>query len=224
MFWVFDHQTPSLRQPSQGWSNPDLCPSGPHLHGSPLRIQSHLESFSASLMFLMALLHSWPFTPRNLRVRCSDWNSTSTGSSLRSYTSLAYLALMRLLASSIWSSQGTVSSTRITCFVDSDVMCVNTTSGRSEVAEMCSGNLGCRPRSTRSFSPALTKVMDCLGLCCCLSASALRTRSWRQCSLNTFGQCGQHKCQTSALSSVVCQQTRKEVSSSDAEVSPYNRL
>lgn len=87
-----------------------------------------------------------------------------------------------------------------TYFVDSDV---NIMSGWSAVAEMCSGNLSCLPRSTWSFqsravvrspleefgcccafSPALTKVMDCLVVCWYLllvvamltvSARALRT-------------------------------------------------
>lgn len=121
VFRVFNLHTPSPGWSSQGWSVPPLCPSGALLYGSPLQIHSHLEAFSAaSRVFLMVLLDCSPFTQRSLRVRTSEWptkprHPTSTGSQwafqllLRhSVMSSAYLALFRLLASSIRSSQGTV--------------------------------------------------------------------------------------------------------------------
>lgn len=96
----------------------------------------------------------------------------------QSTTNSVYFALFCSLASPSRSSQGKVSSSRTTCFVDADV---NTMSGWSGVAVMCSGNLSCLLRSTCScqslevarsppeevdlgctFSPALTKVIEYL--------------------------------------------------------------
>ncbi len=93
-----------------------------------------------------------------------------------SFTSSMYLDLFLSLASSIRSSQGTVSSKRMICLEASEI---STMSGLSDVIATVSGNLSCLPRSTfRSqscadvsmpeevvlidvvtFSQTLTKVM-----------------------------------------------------------------
>ncbi len=94
-----------------------------------------------------------------------------------SLTSSSYLASFLSKASSRRSSQGTVSSNRTTCLVDSDK---RTTSGLKVVVTMWLGNLSCCSRSTNSCqslavarmpvdvfaaglgcSPALMKVMAC---------------------------------------------------------------
>ncbi len=95
-----------------------------------------------------------------------------------SLTSPSYLASFLSKASSRRSSQGTVSSNRTTCLVDSDK---RTMSGLKVVVTMWLGNLSCCSRSTNSCqslavarmpadvfaaglgcSPALIKVMACL--------------------------------------------------------------
>ncbi len=58
-----------------------------------------------------------------------------------------YLALFRSNVSSIWSSQGTVNSSRTTRLYDSEN---KTMSGLSVVMAMVSVNLSCLPRSTFS--------------------------------------------------------------------------
>ena len=122
-----------------------------------------------------------------------------------SSTKLPYLARFLSFASSMRSSQGTVSSSRTTCFVESEN---RTMSGLRVVSTMCSGNLSCFPRSAficqsdavpRSpaaplglglgFSPARMKAIACLAgrrglfwvmLVKVVSAIAFSTWSWRQ--------------------------------------------
>ncbi len=158
-------------------------------------IHSHLDAFSAaSMMFLMALFLCSPLIPKSLRALHNDWPAnprqpTSMGRQrvfhplLRhSPLNSLYLALFRSNASSIWSSQGTVSSCRTTCLDDSEN---RTRSGLSEAVAMVSGNLSCLPRSTFScqsravarsppaefllpggVSPALTNVITrCVPKC-----------------------------------------------------------
>ena len=185
-------------------------------HGSPLLIHSRLDAFlAASVVFLVSFFLCSPLIPNNLRALQSDrpanpQHPTSMGlhrviHPLRRHSpaNSSYLALFLSNASSIRSSQGTVNSSSITCLVDSDM---RTKSGLSVVTVMVSGNLSCLPRSTfrcqslavvRSppvwlgrccdFSPALTKVMECLAGCCCLlseipeqmvSAITFSTWSW----------------------------------------------
>lgn len=95
-----------------------------------------------------------------------------------SSTKLAHLAHFLSLASSLRSSQGTVSCSRTICFKESEN---RTLSGLRVVSAMCSGNLSCFPRSAficqsgvvpRSptvplgwglgFSPALMKAIACI--------------------------------------------------------------
>ncbi|KAM4584753.1 complement C3-like [Odontesthes bonariensis] len=123
----------------------------------------------------------------------------------QSSTSSACFSLFLPLASSILSSQGTVSSSMMTCLEDSDC---STMSGLRRVSMMFSGNLSCFPKSTLScqslavpripawafgwgggFSPAFTNGILSLSGCKCLlwsmaqwmdSATAFSTWSWRQ--------------------------------------------
>lgn len=124
------------------------CPSIVLHHGALLH--SHLDSFSTvSIMFLVALLSCNPLTPKRLWVRCRDcpakpMHHTTVGSQwafhpclLHFSTSLRYLAFLGSWASSIWSSQGTVSSTINTCLEQLDA---KIKSGLSVVLAMCSGN------------------------------------------------------------------------------------
>lgn len=100
-----------------------------------------------------------------------------------------YFSRLRSLASSTWSSQGTVGSKKRSCFEEADV---STTSGLKEVGVTRSGNLSGLPKSTRSsqseadvrrltdgvgcergFPPALAKGIDFRLLACLLLAPAL---------------------------------------------------
>ena len=118
-----------------GGDQAPTCPGSAVRHVSPLFNQSHREAFSAaSKMFLVALRLDSPQIPKSPRTRCRDWPAkplqpTSTGSQwafhpfLRhSATKSAYLALFLSRASSIRSSQGTVSLSSTTCLlaVDTD--------------------------------------------------------------------------------------------------------
>ena len=165
----------------------------------------------------MALLFTAPAQPNRLRTLLSErpakpLQPTSNGSQcvfqpLSWHASTSSWCFMRFLAlaSSMRSSQGTVSSSMINCFVDPDVMIM---SGRSNAGMMYCGNFSCLLRSTCScqseavyrrpalvlgcgqgFSPALTKAMGFLGAWYCLlvpvavtmlPATALSTWSWRQ--------------------------------------------
>lgn len=138
---------------------------------------------------------------------------TSMGSHLarhpllrHSSTSSVYLALFLSLASSMQSSQGTVSSKRMTCSEASEI---STRSGLSDVMVTVSGNFSCLPRSTFSsqsctianrpeevvraaavgFFPTLAEVMvfftgrrhlQWLIPLQMVSAMAFRTWSWHQ--------------------------------------------
>lgn len=138
-------------------------------HGSPLRIQSHLEAFSAvSVVFLMALLLAVPIMPRALKALWSEWPTnpllpTSMGIHLafqlccrQRMTSRSYLVLFFSWASPKRSSHGTVSSINTMFLVLSET---SRMSGLMVVLTMCWGNRSCFSRSTESCqSWAIAKI------------------------------------------------------------------
>lgn len=64
VFRISQHQTPSLRPPSRGWSGPDLCLSSV----GPLFGTFNPNLSTASVTDLMALLFTAPVMPRRLWV------------------------------------------------------------------------------------------------------------------------------------------------------------
>lgn len=215
-FGSFNIRCPHPGDPTGVDQTPSCVPAAV-AHGSALLIQSQREAFcAASVADLIAFLLAFPVMPRFLNTLQSDrpanpLQPTSIGSQrvcqpclLHSSTSSWYLARFLSLASSMRSSQGTLSSNKISCLVESENII---TSGRSLVDIILVGIFSCFPRSTsicqsvavvrrpdfalgcgRAFSPALRNLM-LLGLwwplmvlmaVAMLSASALSTWSWRQ--------------------------------------------
>lgn len=95
----------------------------------PLWVQSHLEDFSIPLLiFLMAILHSWPFILRSLRLHGSNWPAKpgSPPQLVRSGLSSLCSSIQTQEAWQIWPvaficllhSVFPVSSTRTNCFDD----------------------------------------------------------------------------------------------------------
>ncbi len=215
--WVFrvsQHHTPSPRWPSRGWSSPNLRPSS-----SP-RISPLNPKPPCGLLCGFARGLNGPLLGRSCNTQTTEdfakWTSckASTANFCRliegppaSLPALLHQFLARFLslASSIRSSQGTVSSSMISCFKTSEVTIM---SGRRLVVAMCWGNLSCFPRSTcscqfetlvrrpvikwgrvRGFSPSLMKEIAffetwwyllVLMAESKLSEIAFSTWSWRQ--------------------------------------------
>ena len=155
---------PPPGDPSQGWSDPSLCPRWlASYHDSmapPLLSHSHLEALSAALVVLrMALLFLSPSMPKLLKALAKEraanpLQPTSTGKHLalqpacwQSLTSPAYLESFLSKASSKQSSHGTVSSSSTACLVDSDT---RTMSDRRVVTAIWLGNFSWCSRSTNN--------------------------------------------------------------------------
>lgn len=182
VFQDFQHHTPS-----PGWSvlrlclENSCCPSSCSFCSTAILVLSVL--LSSSNMFPMALLSSsvapWSECLAKPWHLAKQWPLNTLFWQI--FMSSLYLALFLLNASSSWSSRGTVSSSRTTCFNDSDT---GTMSGLSVVRAMVSGNLSHLSRLTFScqsqvtarnypvefvscccFSPALTKAIKHFAVC-----------------------------------------------------------
>lgn len=154
-FGSFKHNTLSPRPPSWGWTGPSLRP-GSTTHGFPLLTRSPFEATSAALVtYLMAFCLLAPVISSMVYALQSDWpmnlHPTSMGAQFacqplfrHSSTKSAYFALFFWFASSIQSSQGTVSSRRI-CLEASEMSSI---SGFRVVVAVVSGNFSCSLRSS----------------------------------------------------------------------------
>ncbi len=125
--WVFrvsQHHTPSPRRPSRGWSSPDLRPSSnPRI--SPLNPKPPCGFLCGFVCGLNSHLLGHPCNAQTTE-DFAKWTSCKASTadfyrlievSLASLPALLhqFLALFLSLASSIRSSQGTVSSSLISC-------------------------------------------------------------------------------------------------------------
>lgn len=151
VFRVFQHQTASPRRPSWGWSDPSLRPSS----NCPTEFFAEWMSCKPSTAHLYRLMMSFP------------------APFLTFLHQLLVLCTFFSLASSIRSSQDTVISSTISCFVASETIIM---SGLSDVKVICWGELQLLPQVGLQPPVRCCAKETCLLLCCPQGSSPALTK------------------------------------------------